>query len=43
VRGALHAIALRTPRGTAVALPRAERIAGLVALELRRFAGRALD
>lgn len=43
VPGALHAVALRTPRGTPVPLPRASRIADVVALELRRFAGRALD
>ena len=38
VRGAPHALALRAPWGAALRLPRAARVADLVATELRRFA-----
>jgi alpha-beta hydrolase superfamily lysophospholipase len=40
IPGALHGIALRSPRGKLVALPRADRWAELVGEELSRFAGR---
>ena len=39
VPGALHGIALRSPWGKLVPLPKARRWAGLVEEELRRFAG----
>jgi pimeloyl-ACP methyl ester carboxylesterase len=38
VRGALHAVALRSPWGTAVPMPRAGRVADLVGRELHRLA-----
>jgi len=41
IPGALHGIALRSPWGKLVALPKAHRWAELVEEELRRFAGRA--
>jgi len=41
IPGALHGVALRTPWGGLVALPKAERWAALVEEELRRFLGRA--
>lgn len=39
IPGALHGIALRAPWGKLVALPKADRWAGLVEEELRRFVG----
>ena len=41
IPGAVHGIALRSPRGGLVALPRARRWASLVEAELRRFADAA--
>ena len=43
VPGALHAVALRSPWGSALPMPRAGRIADLVAGELRRLALRSED
>ena len=37
IKGGLHGVALRSPRGKLIALPRADRWAALVEEELRRF------
>lgn len=42
IRGGVHGVALRTPWGSLVPLPRAERWAELAEEELHRFAGDAL-
>jgi pimeloyl-ACP methyl ester carboxylesterase len=39
IPGAVHGVALRSPRGRPVALPKADRWAALVEEELRRFVG----